>query len=286
MSQKHTKKTLPLGDRVIGTIWWIIILVWIGILWLYLYGSYFTILWEPAPITPLYAEWWIYASIWIFSFVGIIMTILLIMMMIRKYRWNALQLTIRSVLCQIWLYLLFLIVTPGYTIQLVPQIFWFTDLKAEYVTNTKMYFFWVDTLGYDFVKWYKFQTLDDAIEGLEFAKSNIVSSRDLYENTFFYIWDTYGYKDVFIKYNDTFFQKIFLLKIIGDFYVINYYLLEDNIYSLNEYILFITDEKIKNAYYIFYEEYINLIKKKLSNDQENIEFQKIENKVKNLILPL
>lgn len=149
-----------------------------------------------------------------------------------------------------------------------------------------MYFFWVDTLGYDFVKWYKFQTLDDAIEGLEFAKSNIVSSRDLYENTFFYIWDTYGYKDVFIKYNDTFFQKIFLLKIIGDFYVINYYLLEDNIYSLNEYILFITDEKIKNAYYIFYEEYINLIKKKLSNDQENIEFQKIENKVKNLILPL
>lgn len=67
----------------------------------------------------------------------------------------------------LWLYWLFYITNPWYTLQTHPRLFMYQDWNN--ITNKTIYFYLTEKYGFDETLYKPFKTLDDSIAGLEFA---------------------------------------------------------------------------------------------------------------------
>lgn len=145
-------------------------------------------------------------------------------------------------------------------------------LDGKYIAKVDRYFETVEKYGFEPDAYRPFQTLDDAIQGLEFAKEK--EYKLMYE----YIFDDlerFWYENVFKKYSDRRFYLYFLSKMLGDFYIENYYFFEENIDKLDTYISLIRDKESLKLYRYLNENYKQI---KLQNGDVSVEeFDYIDN---------
>nr|MDD3720175.1 hypothetical protein [Candidatus Gracilibacteria bacterium] len=127
-------------------------------------------------------------------------------------------------------YLLFYITNPWYTLQTHPRLFLYQDGKN--ITNKNIYFFLTERYGFNPSLYKPFKTLDDSIDGLEFAMRT--NNKSLYSNIFFDL-EKYGYENVFKKYNDVTFQAYFLKMFVNDYFVNDKPLYNNNINVIGNY---------------------------------------------------
>ncbi|NDK07824.1 hypothetical protein EOM39_01100 [Candidatus Gracilibacteria bacterium] len=102
-------------------------------------------------------------------------------------------------------YGLFYITNPWYTLQTHPRLFLYQDGKN--ITNKEIYFFLTERYGFKSDLYKPFKTLEDSIEGLEFAMK--IKEPSLYRLVFEDI-EKFGYNNLLKRYNDDSFQLYFL----------------------------------------------------------------------------
>lgn len=239
-------------------LFWIIIISIMAVF--KLYGTFYTItmaLWFPIPMRDKYFIPWdviaddkMYitsAILWIISFILILYIFKKKFIDNRKenkwsYKWLATII--------FWWYIFFLLVNPWYAWQRYPKIFFYENWKN--ITNKSLYFFMTERYGFVSTLYKPFRTLEDSIEGLEFANKN--NNKSMYYNIFFDL-EVFGYDEVLKKYKDTTFQAYFIRMILN----IDYF----------------DDEKLK-----FFKRNIFLLKN-LSDNTDNILIRDISNKALN-----
>ena len=117
-----------------------------------------------------------------------------------------------SVYVCIGVYGILMVTNPRYTIQVFPQIFWFTDIRGNEITNKERYFYWIETLWFEFVKFHPMKTLEESIDALKYA--NVHNNAQMY-SYFFEDIERFWYENALEKYNDEIFSKKVLVKIIS-----------------------------------------------------------------------
>lgn len=175
--------------------------------------------------------WLIWIIIWI---------IMLICLFKLKTNKNRFKLWVWAILFWLIINFLFYVINPWYTLQTHPWLFFYQDGKN--ITNTERYFFLTERYGFDSTLYKPFKTLEDSIEGLDFAKK--INNKALYSNIFFDL-EIYWYENIFNKYKDLTFQAYFLKSFVNDPFVNDQNLFDSNIeeiwkykkYAKNRYII-------------------------------------------------
>lgn len=162
----------------------------------------------------------------------------------------------------LWVYLLFYITNPWYTLQTHPRLFLYQNWKN--ITNKEIYFFLTEKYWFKADLYKPFKTLDDSIEGLEFAKK--INSKWLY-SWIFYDLERFWYDNVFKKYNDLTFQAYFIKKIVEDPFVNDKPLYDSNINIIWNYKKHVSNEHIIEAI-----NYIEMKRNEYEFKNKNIEF--------------
>lgn len=108
-------------------------------------------------------------------------------------------------LVTLWVYAMFYITNPWYTLQTHPRLFLYQNW--ENITNKEIYFFLTERYWFDATLYKPFETLEDSIEGLEFAMEKNESG--LY-NSIFYDLEKFWYDKVLEKYKNKTFQAFYL----------------------------------------------------------------------------
>lgn len=131
-----------------------------------------------------------------------------------------------TTLLTLTVYVLFYVTNPWYTLQTHPRLFMYQDWKN--ITNKEIYFFLTERYWFKGDLYKPFETLEDSIEGLEFAME--INEPSLYMKIFKDL-ENYGYQKVLEKYKDKTFQSYFLRRITN----INTNYIEEKNFFLNNF---------------------------------------------------
>ncbi|MDD3303216.1 MAG: hypothetical protein PHN31_06690, partial [Candidatus Gracilibacteria bacterium] len=161
-------------------------------------------------IDGIFSNEWMFQSVLIYSIIGISIILyifyerFIVKENVKKDTWYYKTIF----LIVIVVYGLFYITNPWYTLQTHPRLFLYQDGKN--ITNKGIYFYLTERYGFNETLYKPFRTMEDSIEGLEFAMEN--NEYSLYKKIF-YDLEKYGYINVLKIYNDKTFQSYMLRKL-------------------------------------------------------------------------
>jgi len=136
-------------------------------------------------------------------------------------------------------YWLFYITNPWYTLQTHPRLFLYQDGKN--ITNKWIYFYLTERYWFKESLYKPFNTMEDSIEWLEFAKE--INDPWLYYHIFIDL-EKYWYENIFNKYDDLTFQAYFIREFVNDPFVDDQTFFDSNINRMWEYKKYIKSEII------------------------------------------
>jgi len=151
---------------------------------------------DSKMVTSSLVFWIIWIVVWI------VMLLFLIKLKTNKDR---LRLWIWAIIFWLVINLLFYLINPWYTLQTHPRLFMYQDWKN--IINKERYFFLTEKYWYDYTLYKPFKTLDDSIDGLEFA---MIQNQPWLYMRIYKDLNEFGYKNILEKYKDKTFQAYFL----------------------------------------------------------------------------
>lgn len=138
-------------------------------------------------------------------------------------------------------HLLFLVSNERYVYTEHPALLGYRDWQGEYITDTEEYLELVKQYGFDIWSYAKFQTLEESIQALEFAKEYNIT--ELYAQVFRDM-ERFGYDVAFQAYPDVTFQVYFLKDLLDDYFSWDTVFLDTYINKIQSYKIYIQDGKI------------------------------------------
>jgi len=172
--------------------------------------------------------WFISLVIWIVLFVFIRK---------EKEKVKKLKLWLLSVLLALVFYFSFYVTNISYVYKNHSCLLMYKSFDCETISNKERYFKYLKKYGFS-INWYaKFETLEDSIEAMEFAKEYANEKnkiRAIYRGTFRDL-DRFWYDKILEAYNDKTFQVYFVSQVVSinineendrNFFLKNFYLLE------------------------------------------------------------